>query len=330
MIETIVAVVGAVSTLAGVGIGVAGYRSQAALLRLQAAQLQRQTEDAERAQRLAEAAERRAQAAERRAVEAGQQRVAQEENADRARERRLLLAHARHFTVEAERNAVRVGYRGRFPVTDVRVYWRGTDITPGGLGLGLSVPSDLAPYDPRAGILVAPVPGLPDGTRPAFADIHVDFTDVHDRRWRRRGNGALLLRGGNGEWDPAPTSWLEDDPAQPWDPRSVGHQPQGWPQRQLPPLPWPAAVPGLPEPGTAPITGLPDGRPRPTYGDTPLSSDRLLRAQPKTKASRPAERQGQWYTAQPVAPEHPRPPMLPVLAVLGIGLGVICLLFLAF
>ncbi|MFJ9523499.1 hypothetical protein ACIRPK_35365 [Kitasatospora sp. NPDC101801] len=324
VIETIVAVVGAVSTLAGVGIGVAGYRSQVALLRLQAAQLQRQTEDAERAQRLAEAAERRAQAAERRAVEAGQQRVAQEGNTGRARERRLLLAHARHFTVEAERNVVRAGYRGRFPVTDVRVYWRETDITPG--GLDLSVPPDLASYDPRAGTLVAPVPGLPDGTRPAFADIHVDFTDVHDRRWRRRGNGALLLRGGNGEWDPAPTTWLDDDPAQPWD----GHQSQGWPQPQLPPLPWPAAVPALPEPGTAPITGLPDSRPRPTYGDILLPSDRLLRAQPKTKACRAAERQGQWYTARPVVPEQPRARVLSVLAVLGIGLGVICLLFLAF
>ncbi|MFJ8043499.1 hypothetical protein ACIRBX_23670 [Kitasatospora sp. NPDC096147] len=357
MIETIVAVVGAVSTLAGVAIGIAGYRSQAALVRLQTAQLRQQSEDAERARRLAEAAERRAQAAEHRAVEAGRQRAAQEEGADRARERQLLLVHARHFTVEADGGAVRAGHRGRFPVTDVRVYWRGTDITPGGLGLDLSGPTEFGPEDPRAATVVAAVPGLSDGARPAFADIHVDFTDVQGRRWRRRGNGALLLRGADGAWDSAPTAWLDEEAARTVDPRPSGPESEGYPVphrpqpgRPVPHRPQPGRpaprppqqtpwVPAQPEPGTAPVVGLPAPVTAPPYGRVPLPDERPLRKRmrnprqdlepsPAARASAPPPVRQEW--AQPVAPEHLRSLTVPLLALLGVGLGLVCLVILAF
>ncbi|GAA3024435.1 hypothetical protein GCM10020229_39640 [Kitasatospora albolonga] len=244
MIETIVAVVGAFSTLAGVGIGVAGYRSQAALVKLQGEQLRRQIEDSERARRSAEAAERRAEEAERRAELAGRQRAEQEEQAERRRERQQLLMSARDFTVEPVGNAVRAAYRGRHPVTEVRLYWRDTEITPGGRALDLYLSSDT----PSTGEAVVPVPGMPEGTRAQLAEIHAEYTDVQGRRWRRRGDGGLLLRGADGRWSAEPTVWLDLVLEEPF-PVVTGQgsqtnpwgrpQPQGFPPRQ-PPFGYPA------------------------------------------------------------------------------------------
>ncbi|MFI5531944.1 hypothetical protein ACIA8O_25770 [Kitasatospora sp. NPDC051853] len=311
MIETIVAVVGAFSTLAGVGIGVAGYRSQAALVRLQGEQLRRQIEDSERAQRSAESAERRAEAAEhrareaeRRAEQAARQRTEQEERAERWRERQQLLVHARGFTVEAAGQAVRVAYRGAHPVTEVRLYWRGTEITPGGRGLDLYA----APGAPSAAEATASVPGMPEGDPVQLADILAEFTDIHRRRWRRRGDGTLLLRDTDGQWSSEPTAWLDDVPALPR-PAWLDDVP-ALPHPAWPPTPTPQGTPwGRPQVGDP----MPQVRPYPAAAPYPAGPKPLL----EHDAPRPRDvRSARWWR--------------PVLSLAGIGIGVACLLLLAF
>ncbi|MGW2539950.1 hypothetical protein ACWC5I_03545 [Kitasatospora sp. NPDC001574] len=195
MIETIVAVVGALSALAGIGVGIAGYRNQAA-------QLRRQIVEAELARRVAVAAEDRASQDARR-------RAAQEEEEHQRNERLALIMHARCLRLWADGSIVRAAYDGRFPVTDVRVFWRDTEITPGGQGFDLyHLPG--ARSDGAVDTVLAPVPGLPEGQTVYLSDIHADFTDMNGRRWRRRGNGALLQQVDGDHWDSSPTAWTEE------------------------------------------------------------------------------------------------------------------------
>lgn len=331
MIETIVAVVGAFSTLAGVGVGVAGYRSQAAQLRLQAAQLERQIAEAERARLLAVAAEQRAASAEERAAQDAQRQIDREERADRRRQRLALIEHARGLTVvPGDGNNVRVVYSGRLPVTDVRIFWWTSEITPDGQSIDLHYPPGVRESNGTGVTVLAPVPGLPEGTRVRLSDIHVDFTDVHGRRWRRRGNGALLQQVDNDRWDPAPTAWLDE--AEGNTPPEYQAYPQPQPQPQPPwtaagdewPLPAPSGA--YPQPQPRPWFVPAEQRPRPQSGPKPETVAGRLRARRRTEPvvqRRPQEkddtRSATLWTRRPG----------PILALALLGIGIACLTYLA-
>ncbi|MFI6445625.1 hypothetical protein [Kitasatospora sp. NPDC050543] len=364
MIETIVAVVGAFSTLAGVGVGVAGYRSQAAQLRLQAAQLERQIAEAERARLLAVAAEQRAASAEERAAQDAQRQIDREERADRRRQRLALIEHARGLTVvPGDGNNVRVVYSGRLPVTDVRIFWWTSEITPDGQSIDLHYPPGVRESNGTGVTVLAPVPGLPEGTRVRLSDIHVDFTDVHGRRWRRRGNGALLQQVDNDHWDPAPTAWLDEaegntppeyqaypypqpqpqpqpQSQSPWTaagdesplPAPSGAYPQPQPQSQSPwtaagdewPLPAPSGA--YPQPQPRPWFVPAEQRPRPQSGPKPETVAGRLRTRRRPEPV--VQRRPQEKDDTRSATLWTRRPG-PILALALLGIGIACLTYLA-
>ncbi|MGW6916832.1 hypothetical protein ACWGB8_23845 [Kitasatospora sp. NPDC054939] len=178
MVETIVAVVGVVCTVLGLGISLATYHQQAVIAR--------RTE--ERAARM-----------ERQETEARER--AEHERARQDQESQAV--HAQFIHVEVWGASVYVSNFGPLPVTGLRILWRERDITPGGGELDLQG-RPVAP--PPAGPSNRLVTRVPQEGPVRLTDLRVEFTDVRRRRWLRLGTGALYSAA------PAPsgsTTWTQ-------------------------------------------------------------------------------------------------------------------------
>ncbi|MGW4893448.1 hypothetical protein ACWEQL_14465 [Kitasatospora sp. NPDC004240] len=274
MVETIVALIGAVCTVLGLGISVATYRQQSVYAR-------RTEERAARAERLADEARARS------------------ERESARREQELQTSQAQLIHLESWGTAVVVINLGRLPVTAVRLFWRQYDITPGGRDLDLQ--GRPSPYgssghdegeDTGTGTgtgtgteahsaggrwtnrLLVRVPDLAPEDKPLrLADLSVEFTDVGQRRWRKFGTGALyrttLVSGAPPVWThvpygppaAAPAPWGASPPAQtPSNPTPAAPTPSN----PAPPTPAPAPAP-------APANPTPSGS---AWGSSPSGPSR--------------------------------------------------------
>ncbi|MFB7380217.1 hypothetical protein ACFC6U_19345 [Kitasatospora purpeofusca] len=221
VMETVVAVVGILSTLSGIGMSIATWRTQVAQTRIsaQVAAQDRQRLDAQaRADRLAEGAyeyaqrQRTAAAGEGSVAGRGEGRTGAEELAQRA---------AALVRVTLSEGQVKVTNRADLPVTGLRIFVRAEDVT--GSDEGLDLRGAFLVGIMNGGLrwsldhVAVPVPATASADL-RLVEIHVEFVDADGNTWRRRASGSLFQLDQAGAWQPVPVifsgmPYIDDDPA---------------------------------------------------------------------------------------------------------------------
>ncbi|MFJ4793903.1 hypothetical protein [Kitasatospora purpeofusca] len=200
MMETVVAVVGIISTLSGIAMSIATWRREGrAFAAAEAREAAREEREAAREElRLQAAARREAEEAQRRRVIADQAAwIAWRGRHNVTDATSALTIDVDYWGAQAE---VEVRNGGRRSVDDLRIFYRGTDVTPGGDGLGLrgigQAGGDDSPsqdWSVRATLPVA-------SSNVAFGELHIEFTDADGRTWRSYDSGKLEEQHPSGRW----------------------------------------------------------------------------------------------------------------------------------
>ncbi|MFB7675799.1 hypothetical protein ACFC26_30770 [Kitasatospora purpeofusca] len=184
MMETVVAVVGIVSTLSGIAMSIATWRTQVHQTRISA-----QVADRE-AQRLDD--------------EIMFNRLVTNASRGLPMEQGFAQKAAALIQVTLSTAEVRVANLSALPVTGLRIFVRGTEITGSENGLDLTEgrARDIG-GSPRwiPGVVTIPVPPTeqPDVR---LVEAHAEFVDADGNSWRRLASGSLFQLDPDGTWQP--------------------------------------------------------------------------------------------------------------------------------
>ena len=271
VLESVVTVIGAITTVCGLVIGYRGQAEQARQAREQAARAERW--EAEAAVRAARAEQREAEAAARAALRAEEER-AWRAAAERNRREWAEEEQARSLSVRVVGGVVEVVNFGRTAVTDLRVFRRQEEITPQLQGLDLMAALPRASlHEDGFDVARVPVPGEPDGTT-RLGDVHAEFTDVEGRRWKLSATGMLFRAtrhaDGPAGWTACPSRHDVVGTA----PGPVGPMPS---RQEAPDGSWGGLCEPPPPHAAPPPYGGPSSAGRPSPGRAPLRAPRSSR-----------------------------------------------------